>query len=134
MPKIWNDDDGMESLSFTQVNDQAKRLDKKADQNRGSRGFDTNLQLMVGLCAKCEHYVYIEDDMHQIIHSACKGLNWENPVVMTKRKVVRNCSEFTQKGQPNIQTMFTIATLIDPPEEAKIKGFVPNKTKEKKHE
>ena len=88
---------------------------------------------MVGLCSGCGNYLYIEDDMHSIIFSACKGLNWENPVPMTGRKIVRNCSEFSQKGELSMQAMFSIATMIEPGEittRRKTAGFTSQELKE----
>jgi hypothetical protein len=124
MPKIW-DEDGEEVSDWKTVDTAKSRIDRASDAKRGSRGFDANLETMVGLCSRCQNYIFIEDDMHQIIFSACKGVNWDNPIPMVKRKPIKNCSEFSKKGQMNLQNMFNIATLIDPPPEAKIKGFVP---------
>ena len=133
MPGVW-DDHGNEKPQWRAIDTKRDTIDKAEEEKRGSRGFETNLESMVGLCAKCENYVFIEDDMHQIVFSGCKGLNWETPVAMTKRKCIRNCSLYSKRGQLSLQSMFAMATMIDPPEEAKIKGFVPNKTKENKDE
>jgi hypothetical protein len=81
----------------------------QAIEKAHSRGLDSNIESVVGLCAKCNHYQYVENDMHQIIYSMC--------VVFDKslgRNKVRNCTQFTPKNQMSIMTMLQIATLIDP--------------------
>jgi hypothetical protein len=134
MPKIYGADDE-ETNDWRKVDTASTSIDKAIERKRGSRGFETNLKSLAGICASCDSYVFVEDDMHLIVFSGCKGMSWEGtPVPLKPGKVVRNCSEFIKKGQMNLQTMFQIATLVDPPEETKIKGFVPNKTKEKKDE
>ena len=74
------------------------------------RRFGPNHEHVVGICARCSHYEYAENDMHQIVHAQCD---------MYSRNLGRNriadCSSFHEKGQLTLRDMYAIATLIEQP-------------------
>ena len=93
-----------------------------------------NVYSIVGICANCSNYVYAENDIYQIVYSACSGLNYDNPVPIGKH-FIRNCTNFNQKGRLGIQAMFGMATMIEPGEitgKRRIAGFTSEELKEKK--
>jgi len=77
------------------------------DDGPGNR-FGPNHAQTVGVCAKCSHYEYAEDDMHQIVYASCSMYN-----VKLGRHRIADCSNFNKKGDLSLRDMWAIATLID---------------------
>jgi hypothetical protein len=64
----------------------------------------------------------------------CTGFVYDKPIAIGKH-AIKNCTNFKKKGEMDVNTMFQIATLIDPAElNRKPAGFVPPKEKEEEKE
>jgi len=109
MPNLW-DDDGNENETWGVIRHAADKID---DKKEGDRGLNSNLEEQMGLCAKCKHFVYNEDDLHQIVFSACSGLHYDYSVTLSGKRKISNCSKYEARGQLNIETLFATAHIID---------------------
>lgn len=78
--------------------------------NLSGRKFSPNHEATVGICANCQSYEYAENDVHQIIHSRCS--DFRRPLGASR---ITQCSNFAERGQLSLRTMFDMAVLIDAP-------------------
>jgi hypothetical protein len=128
-------EDGELTPEFDIVDDAGDRI-KEAIQKDGGRGLGNNIYEVVGICANCQHFDYIENDIHQVVYSACRGLTYDNPIGIGKH-CIKACTSFNKKGELSLSAMFSIATLIEPGEitgKRREAGFMSKELKEEKDE
>jgi hypothetical protein len=127
------DDNGYELDEWQEVSMERDQINRGIEDGRTGRGFGANLEAMVGLCAKCDNYNYVENDVHQIIHSVCNGFGWDSLIAVSGKNKIRNCSNYTRKGEMSLRDMYKMATLIDPDCMKDTPGFITPKKKENKN-
>lgn len=96
-------------------------VSNKADMLTGSMSggkFGPNLKNMIGLCAGCQYYCYVINDMHQLVYSVCGKFQ----IFLKTNDKIKDCSQYKERNSMSLTTMYEIATLIDVPQNANI-GF-----------
>lgn len=116
MAKVWTDDGLNETQDFQKTSsarDQIKQIREK------SKGFGPNFESQMGLCAHCQHLMYVVNDVYQLIYTQCRvyqlGLG---------RHKVKDCSEYKSKNELSLMQMYEMATLIDPKTIKDKPGFI----------
>ena len=117
MEDIWDNEE------FLKIEQKQRHINKAENvQSQSSTGFGPNIKQSVGLCASCRYFIYIINDIHQLIYAKCDSTRCN----LGKHKI-KECSAYKKRGQIDIEDMFQIATMINPEDIKDEPGFLSRK-------
>jgi hypothetical protein len=114
--------------------DQRRAIEEELDSKSQALGMDsyesygsdaqTGLKALVGMCYNCKNLNYCRTEFGNV-HAICTMFEFK----FSGKNRITECNLHTPKNVLSLQEMYSIAYLIDPDTNKKVKGFVGNKKK-----